>query len=200
MFEPATLSAPALPVFAPADWYWLADDRRIYSSGRQITVDESDADYVSWVTKSQPTRWPCDGDGHQTDAALAEVLAVHGLRYRAGPAVSDVIAERDRRLALGFSYDFGDVRGVHRIGTTPADQQGWSEVTTLAQALLASGDLVTPISIITDTGPATVTAPEWMAVLLAAGTHRQPIWSASFALQALDPIPADYADDGHWPA
>ncbi|MFG1429163.1 DUF4376 domain-containing protein [Roseixanthobacter glucoisosaccharinicivorans] len=200
MFEPATLSALALPVFAPSDWYWIADDGRIYSSARQITVAESDSDYVSWTEKSRATRWPCDEDGHQTDSSLAEVLSTYGIRYHSGPTVYDVIAERDRRLALGFSYDFGDSRGVHRIGTTPEDQQGWSEVTTLAQALLASGDAATPISIITDTGPATVTAQEWMAVLLAAGDHRQPIWSASFLLQGLDPIPANYADDGYWPA
>src|SRR5690606_41968408 len=42
-----------------------------------------------------------------------------------------VVAERDRRLAMGFDYDFQDERGVHRISTTPADMAGWDEVTKL---------------------------------------------------------------------
>ncbi|WP_420408703.1 hypothetical protein [Hoeflea sp.] len=109
-----------------------------------------------------------------------------------------VIQERQRRLALGFDYDFGDARGVHHIGTTPADLAGWDEVTKFSQAALAiSQD--PDISIVTDTGPAIVTATEWQSILLAAAAHRQPIFAASFALQASDPIPANFADDTHWP-
>jgi hypothetical protein len=116
------------------------------------------------------------------------------------PTGEDVIAERNRRLAGGFDFDFGDERGVHRIGTTVADLAGWSEVTDYARALAASGDTETTIGVVTDTGPCEVTAAEWESVLLAAAAFRQPIWAASFALAAADPIPADYADDGHWPA
>lgn len=114
------------------------------------------------------------------------------------PGIGDVLAERDRRLSLGFSYDFGDARGVHQIGTTSADMTGWDEVTKVAQAMIATGAATATIEIITDTGPATVTASEWMAILLAAGAHRQPIWQASFVLQAMSPVPADYAADSRW--
>ena len=113
------------------------------------------------------------------------------------PAVADVIAECDRRLALGFDYDFGDERGVHRIGTTERDMRGWDEVTSLAQARINASD-ATPIGIATDTGACLVTPTEWNAILLAAAAFRQPIWAASFALQAMETIPADYADDSHW--
>lgn len=119
--------------------------------------------------------------------------------YPPPPTVNDVVAERTRRLALGFDYDFGDARGVHRIGTTAADMEGWDEVTSFANALNQAGDTTTAISIITDTGPVDVTAPEWNAILIAAGQFRQPIWQASFVLQTMDPIPADYTDDGYWP-
>lgn len=114
------------------------------------------------------------------------------------PTVADVLAERDRRLSLGFSYDFGDARGLHQIGTTSADMTGWDEVTKVAQAMIATGAATATIEIITNTGPATVTASEWMAILLAAGAHRQPIWQASFVLQDMSPIPSDYAADSHW--
>jgi hypothetical protein len=112
---------------------------------------------------------------------------------------ADVSAERDRRLALGFDYDFGDARGVHSIGTTKGDEEGWDEVTKIALSRNATGS-TDPINIMTDTGPAVVTPLEWLAVLEAAAAFRQPIWQASFVLQAMDPIPPDYAEDSHWPA
>ncbi|MEW6124757.1 MAG: hypothetical protein AB1698_19280, partial [Pseudomonadota bacterium] len=114
------------------------------------------------------------------------------------PTKAHVYAERDRRLAMGFSYDFGDGRGVHRFGTTDADKRGWDEVSELADVLRRTGSSA-GITIATETGPARITPAEWDAILLASAAMRQPIWQASFLLTALDPIPADYADDVHWP-
>ncbi|HEY6032060.1 MAG TPA: hypothetical protein VIU44_15925 [Gaiellaceae bacterium] len=117
------------------------------------------------------------------------------------PTAENVQAERTRRLARGFNYTFpnGDPRGTVRIGTTETDMAGWDEVTKLAAAEIATGNASTEINILTDTGPVVVTAQEWQSVLIAAGNFRQPIWAASFALQAQSPIPASYADDSHWP-
>lgn len=114
------------------------------------------------------------------------------------PTVDDVVIERRRRLAMGFDYDFGGGRGVHRIGTTELDMAGWDEVTKIALARHAMG-ATTPIAIVTDTGPADVTPADWLAILEAATAFRQPIWQASFALQTMDPIPADYTADTYWP-
>jgi len=114
------------------------------------------------------------------------------------PTVIDVQQERARRLALGFAYDFGDQRGVHHIGTTPADMEGWRDVIYYANALIDSGDTETQIGIVTDTGTTAVTAPEWQVIMLEAASVRQIIWAASFALQAMQPIPGDYADDSYW--
>lgn len=116
------------------------------------------------------------------------------------PTEADVIAERQRRLAEGFDFDFGGSRGIHHIGTTAEDLSGWDEVTKIASALLAVGKPDEPIAIVTATGPATVTAIEWQHVLLAAAAFRQPIFAASFALHAMTPIPDDFADDRHWPS
>lgn len=109
-----------------------------------------------------------------------------------------VITERERRLSLGFQYDFGDARGVHRIGTSTQDMKGWSEVTMASQVAIALSQPSATMAIVTDTGPVSVTAMEWQQILLAATQFRQPIWAASFALQAMSPIPADYASDGYW--
>lgn len=119
-------------------------------------------------------------------------------RSKAPVTPGDIQAERYRRLALGFDYDFGDVRGIHRIGTTDADMAGWREVTDLANARIALGEPTTPITIATDTGLCQVTPEEWQEILVAAAAFRQPIWASSFVLQAHSPIPTDYADDEHW--
>jgi hypothetical protein len=115
-----------------------------------------------------------------------------------GVYLERVKAECERRLALGFDYDFGDARGVHRIGTTARDMAGWDEVSKIAQALINVGQGAQTIAISTDTGSCEVTAAEWQSILIAAAQFRQPIWLASFDLQAMDPIPTDYANDSYW--
>ena len=109
-----------------------------------------------------------------------------------------VVRERARRIALGFDYDFGDERGVHRIGTTEADMRGWDKVTKLSSALIALGQGSTEITIWPGATAVAVTALEWQQILVAAGVFEQPIWQASFTLQAMDPIPDDLTDDSYW--
>jgi hypothetical protein len=110
-----------------------------------------------------------------------------------------VIKERERRLSLGFDYDFGDSRGVHRIGTTEADMKGWDEVTKAATCLTSLGMGAQTFNIVTDTGPVVVSAIEWLQIIVAATVNRQPIWAASFMLQATNPVPTDFDDDSRWP-
>lgn len=107
--------------------------------------------------------------------------------------------ERQRRLAEGFDYDFGDERGVHNIGTTKNDMEGWNEVTMGSNAAISTGQSDTEFTIVTNTGSVTVKAIEWQDILLAATNFRQPIWQASFSLQQMDPIPTNYEDDSYWP-
>ena len=62
-------------MYNPYDWYWLADDGRVFASGRQLVVDSTDADYVAWAVNFNAPEWPRDSDGNQTDAALQAHLA-----------------------------------------------------------------------------------------------------------------------------
>lgn len=67
-------------MFDPANWYWRADDGRIFDSARQATVADTDMHYQAWVGGGRcATRWPSDRDGAQTAAALQDVLAPYGL-------------------------------------------------------------------------------------------------------------------------
>lgn len=167
--------------------YTLPDARIIYQ-GHAFVLD--DVQY--------PANW--------LQLAAHEDLAGVGITVSNDPdpvpvvTPDDVAAERARRLALGFDYNFGDARGVHHIGTTEADMRNWEEVTSFSQALVALGDTATAINILTNTGSCAVTALEWMQILVAAAAVRQPLFAASFALQAMTPIPTDYADDRWWPA
>ena len=71
------------PVFAPARWFWLSGDGRVYSAaaGAVITAQQKPewTAYKAFRRAALPTPWPRDIDGAQTAAALNDVLAVHGL-------------------------------------------------------------------------------------------------------------------------
>jgi hypothetical protein len=61
------------------NWYWLADDGRIFASASETQVASDDAAYVAWCNTYRATPWPRDDAGNQTDAALQDVLEPHGL-------------------------------------------------------------------------------------------------------------------------
>lgn len=113
------------------------------------------------------------------------------------PTPAEVYAERDRRLQLPATYDFGDARGVHLFGLTEDDQRGWDKATTCAQTRITLGS-DKPLTISTKTGVTTVTPREWLAVIDALSTHQQTIWAASFVLEESVPIPFDYKSDIWW--
>ncbi|SHI80581.1 hypothetical protein SAMN02745911_1226 [Aureimonas altamirensis DSM 21988] len=86
-----------MPTFNPFDWYWLADDGRLFSSAVQAEVAADDAAYTEWSESNRATAWPRDEEGNQTDAALQEVLATYGLAVgmdRRKAALSQAIDDR----------------------------------------------------------------------------------------------------------
>lgn len=68
------ISAP----YNPYDWYWLADDNRVYASARQLIVDNTDTTYATWAQNNAATPWPRDDANNQTDASLQNVLNSYG--------------------------------------------------------------------------------------------------------------------------
>lgn len=67
------------PIYNPHDWYWLAEDGRLYSGARQVVVTVSDPAFMAWRDSGfAPTNWPRDLAGNQTDQALQEVLTPLG--------------------------------------------------------------------------------------------------------------------------
>jgi hypothetical protein len=67
-------------IYHPSNWYWLADDGRVYSGPKQQPVESTDEDYLAYVSEGQIVRpWPRDIDGEQTTAALQDVLTPYGM-------------------------------------------------------------------------------------------------------------------------
>jgi hypothetical protein len=66
--------------YNPYDWFWLADDARIFGSAKQTVIDDQDADYIAWTNAGNTaTPWPRDAAGNQTNAALQAVLTPFNL-------------------------------------------------------------------------------------------------------------------------
>ncbi|MEY9179732.1 DUF4376 domain-containing protein [Bradyrhizobium sp. USDA 313] len=62
-------------LYDPFNWYWRAEDGRLYSSKVQALVPETDPDYLAWLPEGDtPPNWPRDMEGTQSDAALQAVL------------------------------------------------------------------------------------------------------------------------------
>jgi hypothetical protein len=113
----------------------------------------------------------------------------------------DIYTERDRRLALGFDYNFGDARGTQHIGTTTADMLGWDDVTKWATAMNGLANTTATLTIATDNGIAVISPSDWFKILSGATDFRQPIWQGSFYLLLQNPIPTDYAsNNAYWTA
>lgn len=88
----------------PRDWYWLADDGRLYSSRHQRLVTDNNGGYIDWKAEGRiPTRWPEDDAAAQTDASLLDVVSAYNLVI--GESSLDV-ARRHRITAL--SADCGN--------------------------------------------------------------------------------------------
>lgn len=167
---------------ASAETLYSDDTLEVYGLYR-VTRDDVPAGYrIASITLG-------DKDGRPHETLVLEAIT---------PTVDDIVAERERRLALGFDYDFGDARGVHRFATSEADRIGWRQVTDWAHAAINVGMPDDTTIIMTQTGVCTITALEWQHILMAAKNALQPLWAASFVLQAMDPIPSDYTNDAYW--
>lgn len=62
--------------YDPFNWYWRAEDGRLYSSKLNELIKPDEEAFVQHVDGGgYATPWPRDNDGMQTTAALQEVLA-----------------------------------------------------------------------------------------------------------------------------
>jgi hypothetical protein len=87
--------------YNPIDWYWKAQDGRLFSSAKPSTVSPANAGFVARSENGRaPTAWPCDDAGAQTDAALQEVLAPYGISVTSPPAGPQSVTQAQAKIAL----------------------------------------------------------------------------------------------------
>lgn len=72
-------------IYNPNNWYWLADDGRLYSSSIGQLLPTNNEAFEEWLSLGGlPTPWPRDDEGNQTEDALQAVLSQHGLYFDLG--------------------------------------------------------------------------------------------------------------------
>jgi len=66
--------------FNAIDWYWIAQDGRIYGSKKNAMVYPYDPGYLNFLSKhGQASPWPIDVSGAQTTASLQAVMTYYGV-------------------------------------------------------------------------------------------------------------------------
>lgn len=120
------------------------------------------------------------------------------------PTASEVDAERDRRIAAGFIF------AGKLYQSRPENRENIAGASTAALAALVNGAQPGDLRwhggdsdfcwIADDNSLTTMDAQTMFAFGQAAMAHKQAHIFAARALKDADPIPADYADDIHWPA
>lgn len=160
-------------MFTPADWYWLADDGRLYSSARQIIVTTADAGYQAWG--GVPTRWPVDGQGAQTIAALQDVLTPYS-RYVDPAAYAN--AKQWALATGGYTVTIGGTPIVF-----PTDPVSMGLITGKA-ARLAQPNPPTSFEWQTPTGFISIPAAEFLGAATAVADFVQATFTALAAVLA----------------
>lgn len=112
------------------------------------------------------------------------------------PTSADVDAERERRRYLPLSVTLGESTfAINMDATAQANLQGLS---TVGLYLTSSGSAqMTPFRDY-DNQSHDLAPVDLVSLGLQVAAHIQALYTASWALKAMSPIPADYADDSHW--
>lgn len=167
--------------YDPANWYWRVAGRTDYWSSAATA-------YVETLPESAGLT------NIASEEELSDVLRPYGLR---GPVVAgeDVNAERDRRIVAGKT-----INGVAVTGRDE-DARNLTNLALAAQLRIASGDTTT-LTTFRDGNNTDhdLTPTEMLALWQGSAAYVSALYAASWVIKALDPIPADYADDARWPA
>lgn len=90
-----------MKTFTPSDWYWVAEDGRVFSSSRQKLVKATDGAFKAWKEDGTlPARWPRDEAGQESDAELAAVLAPYGMALPGAVVVPQSVSRAQAKIAL----------------------------------------------------------------------------------------------------
>lgn len=109
-------------------------------------------------------------------------------------AEAAVNAERQRRILAGTV-----IGGVHVTGRDE-DARNLTNLALAAQLRIASGDTTTP-TVFRDGNNVDhdLTPPQMLALWQQSAAYVSALYAASWAIKAMEPMPADVTDNGLWP-
>lgn len=116
------------------------------------------------------------------------------------PAGADIDAERERRIALGFTADIGGGETVPVDTRNAVDFRNLNGLGTGSLSRMVAGNGTTFTFRGSDNVTRDLTPAQMNALAMQALAHVDAHYEAAWALKATSPLPADYADDGYWPA
>ncbi|MEQ1938628.1 hypothetical protein ABMA46_10260 [Mesorhizobium sp. CN5-321] len=173
--------------YDPFAWFWQIgdDDSRYWSSAAGAYIE------------TLP-----DGAGLTriaSEAELSDVLRPYGLRV---PVASneDVNAERERRIAAGATVTV-TAAGAIPVQGRDVDVRNLQGLGLAALARVSAGDTTTMTTFRdADNVDHDLTPPQVLELVQRAAGVVEAIITASWAIKAMDPLPADVTDDALWPS
>ena len=173
----------------------LADGRSRTDPATFTAPEIADAGYVA-----APAKPSFDPDAEYLDWTGSD-WAVESLPP---PSSDEVDAERDRRIAAGFSFGGKDYQSREQ------DRENISGASVAALAAMMNGAQPADLRwhggasdfawIAADNSLTTMDAQTMFAFGQAAMAHKQAHIFAARALKDADPVPLDFTDDANWPA
>ena len=143
------------------------------------------------------------GSTLEYDPETDTVTRVHMLADKPGPSTDDVDMERDRRIEAGMVFN------AVRYQTRAQDRENVAGASIMALAAITQGAQPGDLRwhggdsdfvwIAEDNSLNPMDAQTFFAFGQAMAAHKSALIFAARALKDMDPIPADYADDKHWP-
>lgn len=168
----------------------------IIENGVVVNIAEAEPEFAAekgWIELPDGIGIGCTYDGESFSQPEANA---------ASPSSSDVDTERDRRVAAGFDFN-----GV-RFQTRPEDRENMAGASLVALAAMTAGaqpgdfrwhggssDFVW---IAEDNSLHPMDAQTMFTFGQAAMAHKQALIFKARAIKDMEPVPADFADDGYW--
>lgn len=140
------------------------------------------------------------GAGFNVAAMRAQIIAAGNIAPYVAPAptAADVNAERDRRLMAGKGFTPAGYGAQVMVNALDEANLNGLATTALVQVAAGNGSSIVQWRDNSDTLH-DLTYDQVLDLHSQASAYKQAVFAASWALKDADPIPADYADDAHWP-
>ena len=153
-----------------------------------VTVSYAPVDGWEEVADDVFVGFTRDGEGWAAPASFA-----------APATATDVIAERDRRINEGTTINVPGIGDIPVSGS-PVVQADLTSLAQAAQIANAAGNPEAMFPFRDRAGATHALTPEQVVSLFMSGVDwLASVRAAAWALIDADPIPADFADDKHWP-